>query len=110
MNQCAPDSSKRRPCSSEFDIDGSHVFRDVDFESLQEEGAFVPESVIHALPAYLHCTHQLVGRRGGKAFLREGGYGTMKSSLQIKFLRSGHLSPFSLMPCTPHPFSACPLQ
>src|SRR6266853_6262606 len=70
MNQCAPDSSKRRPWSSEFDINGSSVFRDVDFESLQEKGAFVPESVIHALPTYLHCTHQLVGRRGGKAFLR----------------------------------------
>src|SRR5258708_33149218 len=91
MNQCAPDSSKRRPCSSEFDINGSNVFREVDFESLQEEGAFVPESVIHALPTYLHCTHQLVGRRGGKTLLREDGYSTVKSSFLIKLLRSGHI-------------------
>src|SRR6266853_2927054 len=91
MNQCAPDSSKRRPWSLEFDIYCSNVFRDVDFESLQEEGAFVPESVIHALPTYLHCTHQLVGRRGGKAFLREDGYGTVKSSFFVKLLRSGHI-------------------
>src|SRR5216684_3647868 len=104
MNQCAPDSSKRRPWSSEFDIDGSNVFRDVDFESLQEEGAFVPESVIHALPTYLRCTHQLVGRRGGKAFLREDGYGTVKSSFFIKLLRSGHIlfSSFSIMRCIRH--------
>ena len=40
---------------SEFDINGSNVLRDIDFKSLQEEGAFVPESVIHALPTQLHC-------------------------------------------------------
>src|ERR1700681_3783114 len=104
MNQCDPDSSKRRPWSPEGDIDGPNTFRDVDFEGLQEEGAFVPESVIHVLPAYFHCTHQLLGRRGGKAFLREGGYGTTKSSLQIKFLRPGHthLSSFSIMRCIRH--------
>src|ERR1700686_1050298 len=104
MNQCAPDSSKRWPWSLEFVINGSNVFRDIDFESLQEEGAFVPKRVIHALPAYLHCAHQLVGRCGGKALLREGGYGTVKSSLSIKFLRSGHihLSSLSIMRCIPH--------
>src|SRR3954453_18135324 len=104
MNQCVPDSSKRGPWNSEFDINGSNIFRDVDFESLQEEGTFIPESVIHALPTYLHCTHQVVGRCSGKAFLGECRYGPLKGSLYIKFLRSGHilLSSFSIMRCIPH--------
>src|ERR1700694_5826747 len=99
MNQCAPDSSKRGPWSLEFDINGSHVLRDIDFENLQEEGAFVPESVIHALPTYLHCAHQLVGRRGGKALLREQAHRLPKCFLLIEVLLQGHFFFVFLIVC-----------
>lgn len=68
--------SYRRECRTRFfesGMDGVDTLGDVCLECSQKQRSFIPEGVVHTLPADIHDAHQLVGGCGGNLRRQDAG-------------------------------------